>query len=273
MSKPQRQCIFCENQVNSKEHFWSEWMHPLLPQLPDPTHTRKTHDFHPRVGHLERGRSGRPGGAHTIKIRAVCKDCNNGWMNRLERDARPFLTPLIEGTPIALDFIQMSIIARWIALKCIVAEHSSGNADLTPRQDRIAFRENGTIPEYFRIYVANHNLSGITFVRHSLCLAVNGPEIDPPLMGARKTIQTITFLLGRIVVHLNAARIKNYTIESRYRTTPINVWDHCRLWPIQHHEAVWPRRPILDATSVVSISNALATIVSAGDITWGDPDG
>jgi hypothetical protein len=209
----------------------------------------------------------------TIKVRAVCVACNNGWMNRLEGEARPFLTPLIMGTPIALDFIQMSIVARWIALKCIVSEHSSGNADLTPRHDRFAFRENGIIPDYFRIYLINHNVpEGAWFNRHSLRLAVNQSEFDPPLMGARKTIQTITFVLGRVLVHLNAARIKDYTIESRFRTQPVNVWDQCRLWPIKDGAGRWPRQPTLNAEGVRTVSTALAHIIGAANINWGEPD-
>src|SRR3989337_3115102 len=118
--RPQKQCIFCDQPANSKEHFWPEWMHSLLPQLPDPTHGREVHDYNPHTGVKKRGVRGRPGAVHTIKIRAVCETCNNGWMNCLEQDVRPFLTPLIEATPVALDYEQMAVIARWIALKCIV---------------------------------------------------------------------------------------------------------------------------------------------------------
>jgi hypothetical protein len=274
MSRPQKQCIFCDNPANSKEHFWPEWMHELLPQLPDPRHNRKIHEYHPKVGHTESGVEHRPGGVHTIKLRVLCNDCNTVWGRGLEEEVRPLLTPLIEGTPVALDHSQMAVIARWITLKCILGEHASPNRSMTPEADRFAFRKNGTIPEYFRIYVINHNVThGIGFKRHSLGLSLTGPPSDPPEWGTPKNVQTISFLLGRILVHLNASRIENYTIESRYRTVPINVWDCCRIWPFQHHEMVWPRRPLLDLGGIESVSGALEIALSGATIHWGnDPN-
>ena len=267
--RPQKQCIFCSNPANSKEHFWSEWMHPLLPELPDPRHGRRVTNFHPSEGRREEGIDGRSGGLETIKIRVVCDACNSTWMNRLESEVRPLITPIIEGSPVALDFEQMAVIARWITLKCIVAEHGTRDTDVTPRHDRIAFQENGSIPQYFHIYMANHNMEHATgFHRHSLCLSLKSPAPDPPLMGAAKNIQTISFMLGRVFVHLNAARINDYSIESRYLGP--SFWAESRIWPLQHHDMVWPRRPLLDQHGIGSISGALEAIIAASTLTWGD---
>ncbi len=263
MSRPQKQCIFCTNPANSKEHFWPEWMHELLPQLPDPRHNRKAYHYHPKVGTIEEGASHRPGALHTIKIRAVCATCNTGWMRNLEEAARPFLTPLIKGSLIALGVEQGTIVARWVALKCIVAEHASRDTTLTPETDRFALRDRGAIPDYFQIYLINHNIKhGIRYNRHSVGISLTGPVSNPPPWGRPKNVQSISFLLGRILVHLNASRIENYTIESRYRTFPINVWETCRLWPFVGNNMVWPRRPLLDRGGVSSVSSALEIALS-----------
>jgi hypothetical protein len=269
MSRPQKQCIFCSNPANSKEHFWSEWMHGILPQPPDPRHNRILREFHPKVGTHVSGPKGRPGGIETIKIRVVCDACNNGWMNRAEHAARPFLRPLIKGTPVELNATEMTAVARWIALKCIVAEHADGR-ELTPKVDRFALRERGTIPEYFRIYLINHNLAkGTGYMRHSLGISLSGPPTDPPAWGTPKNIQTISFFLGRIFVHLNAARIDDYSIESRYLLP--EIWGQCRIWPFQHLRLRWPRRPLLDAAGIATVSSALQRIVEASEIIWHDP--
>src|SRR5947209_1548316 len=223
MSRPQKQCIFCNNPANSKEHFWSAWMHDLLPQLPDPRHDRKTFEYHPSEGHQVRGPQDRSGGVQTIKLRVVCVSCNTGWMRLLDEAARPFLTPLITGSPVALDFEQMALVARWIALKCMVAEHAERDVFVTPRSDRAAFRDAGTIPDYFRIYLFSHNLEhGIGFKRQSLAMSLTGPVPDPPPWGTPKNIETISFFLGRVVIHLNAVRIENYSIQSRFQPMPFH---------------------------------------------------
>lgn len=270
MSRPQKQCIFCDNPANSKEHFWPGWMHELLPQLPDPRHNRRLREYHPKRGHFESGPKDRPGGLETLKLRVVCADCNNGWMNRREDEARPFLTALIEGNEIQLNAFQMTIVARWIAIKCVVAEHSTPNYYLTPRADRVILREEGIIPPYFRIYLINHRLKhGIGFFRHSLGLSLTGPPSDPPAWGTPKNVQTVSFFLGRIMVHLNAARIDDYSIESRYLIPA--VWDECRIWPFQRLRMVWPRRPLLDERGVMTLASALLRIMEASDIVWLDP--
>jgi hypothetical protein len=270
MSRPQKQCIFCDNPANSKEHFWPEWMHDLLPQLPDPRHNRELHEYHPKVGRSKSGVNDRPGGLQTIKIRVVCDACNNGWMNRIEREARPFLTQLINGAQISLNAVEMAVVARWIAVKCIVAEHATPNYELTPRADRVVLREHGVLPEYFRVYLINHKVAhGIGYVRHSLGLSLDGPPSDPPAWGTPKNVQTISFFLGRILVHLNAARIDNYSIESRYLLP--QIWNECRIWPFQRPRMTWPRRPLLDDNGVTVVASALAEIIAAADITWLDP--
>lgn len=268
-TKVRKLCIFCDRAADSKEHFWPEWMHELLPQLPDPRHSRQSFTYHPSGAQDTRGVDGRQGAVHTIKMRVVCSDCNNGWMNRLERDVRPFLTPLIEWQPIALDFEQMAVIARWIAVKCIVAEHADADTSVTPKVDRIAMREHGTIPAHFRIYAANHNVqNSCWYYRHSVCLGANGPVIDPPLDGTSRNVQTISFTLGGLFVHVNAARAQDFEIES-WHSIPL-FHQNSRLWPFQHHEMVWPRRPLLDLKGMGLIAGTLTTIIEASNLTWID---
>ena len=263
-----RQCIFCDNNANSREHFWPGWIHDLLPKPPDPRHDRKFFTYHPQTGLHEKGTvSGRQGALHTIAIQAVCVTCNNGWMERLESAVRPLLTPLITRSPVALDFEQMSIIARWATLKCIVAEHTTSGTWMTPRADRIAFKADGVIPSYFSLYLANHNMKGAAgYMRHTLDLRVGTPEYDPPLDGATCNVETISFVLGHVFVHLNAARIANFDIESRYTLVPFH--GQCRIWPFQHHEMVWPRRPWFDREVMTKIANTLEDFTVGRNITY-----
>jgi hypothetical protein len=272
MNRPNvpRQCIFCDDAANSKEHFWSSWMHGMLPAVPNPKHDRRFYSFHPSAGHREDGPHAKPGSIHTIKIRAVCKRCNNGWMSQLEEQSRPFLTPMINGTPIVLDEKQVEVVARWITLKCIVAEHATRNSSLTPRHDRESFKENGAIPAYFRIYCANHNMADAAgYMRHTSDLRLTLGPHDPPLFGADCNVQTQSFMLGKIMIHVNAARVANFDLESRYALIPFH--EQCRIWPLQRIETVFPHRPLLNQEGMAKIANCLPYLTAHQTKVWTTP--
>jgi hypothetical protein len=269
--KSPKKCIFCDANANSEEHFWSQWMHTLLPQMDSPQHKRQRFDFHPKSGLVEKITK-RQGHVHTIRIRTVCKNCNNGWMNQLEQLARPLLTPLIQGDPVALDHEQTSVIARWAALKCMVVEHTDQQGSITPRADKVAFRDSALIPPYFRIYLASHKCSSrVGSTRHTHCLSLNGTAPNPPLEGTTHNIQTLTFILGSVFIHINCARIADFELErsvlipSLYRTS--------RIWPLDHYEMIWPRAPMFDCGTVRQISNTLDFFINAHRSRWIDPDG
>ena len=177
---------------------------------------------------------------------------------------------MITGEPLVMDFEQMAVVARWVTLKAIVAEHSGKRVVLTPRADRIAFKERGKIPAYFNIYIANHNMvDAAGYARHTRDLRLNGLTYDPPLFDATCNVQTISLMLGRVFVHLNAARVANFSIESRYAIP--TFYGNSRIWPVQHDEMVWPRRPLLDRSGMAMISGSLATLQSAANVIWVDP--
>jgi hypothetical protein len=67
----------------------------------------------------------RQGTANTKKIKVVCQRCNSGWVGTLEGDVQPLLVPLIKGTSSALDAAARQIIAEWVVMKILVAEHIS----------------------------------------------------------------------------------------------------------------------------------------------------
>ncbi len=261
-------CIFCDEPRSSAEHFWPEWMHTLLPRTPNPHHERWTVHQHPVRGEDRRGRTNAQGGVQTIRIKVVCANCNRGWMSRLEERVKPIVSPLILGEPIALDHEQTTTIAKWVALKCIVAEHAARDCALTPEDDRKALRLQGTIPNYFRIYVANHDGNECAYVRHSHCLAFDGPKPKPELpTGIVKNVQTITFYLGRIFVHMNACRTDDFELESSVLIP--SLYNNSRIWPPQHYEMVWPRNPIFSRKQVDSISLSLPTFLNAHSPRWG----
>ena len=271
MSKPRRQCIFCDNPVDSKEHLWSEWMHPLIGDEPSSKHNRHTITKWRDGREQMEGPSDRSGGAIKIQIRAVCRSCNSGWMNRIEGGVRPFLDEMILGNPITLNQNQITVLAKWCAMKFIVMEHAQRDTAVTPDQDRRALKENGMIPAFFRIYVGNHASEARSgLLRSSHCIATTAEGPNPPLIGTTKNIETTTMLVGRIFIHLNAARLENFEIEHAFSVS--RVWDECRIWPTPPIARKWPHRPLLSDDGLFTIAGALDAIRSSPKTTWVNDD-
>jgi hypothetical protein len=180
---------------------------------------------------------------------------------------------MIKGEPITLTPQQVDGLAKWCAHKFIVMEHAQLGTSLTPRKDRVALREHNIIPDYFRIYVGNHaskHRSGSVRHSHTMAFSAEGPS--PPLDGTARNIQTISLLMGRLFIHLNAARIDRFEIESTYFIT--RVWNECRIWPDANCSLVRPHRPLLDDAGLSMVGNTLDSIVrghkAAGKMLWLD---
>lgn len=231
-------------------------MHPIVAKEGG-RYNRLSFTTQPTGETSKRGREEAVGGVHVIRIRRACAPCNNGWMSQLEREVRPFIEPLVEGNPIALDHTQMAIVARWIALKCMVVEH---NADkiLMPRRDRIAFKDEHAIPPYYRIYVGAHDTEHLTaFYRDAFELSIN--TLQPPVDDATYSLQAITFYLGRVFVHMTASRIPVFQIEQR--TPHPTLHKTARIWPLDQFEMAWPREPRYSMEAVNEIAFALGDYV------------
>lgn len=270
MNKPQGVCIFCDNPAHSKEHVWPEWMHPLLHTTKGMTHNRYTITKWPNGLERTDGPTDRQGGVTTIKVRCVCDPCNNGWMNRLEGAVRPFLGRMVLGEDnVVLSKLQILALAKWCALKFLIMEHASSGTSVTPKPDRIAFKEHGAIPPYFRIYVGNHaskHRSGLMRQTRVLALSREGPK--PALDGTGRNVQTTTILLGRLFIHLNAARIDNFEIEQVYFVS--RVWRECQIWPTPILRRKWPHRPLLDDSGLSMIARSLEEIAASKNVKWVD---
>jgi hypothetical protein len=98
-SSANRRCIFCDNPVDSGEHFWPRWARRILKR---PGHIRRTEiavNYPAKAapfGSISYWTSNGP--TYAKKIHVVCQTCNNDWMNqRHEIPNRIFLEPMMKG--------------------------------------------------------------------------------------------------------------------------------------------------------------------------------
>lgn len=207
------------------------------------------------------------GPLNTRKIRAVCHQCNNGWMSRLEAKVRPILEPLMRGEATYIAAGQQHTLALWIAMKCVIGEHGDRETAVTPAEYRLAIM-NGEIPDEFRIYIGAHLAVPIGYVRtsHTVTKARNPALLQAALdEGFTKNIEQITFVIGRFFAHVNASfadiRYEDLVAENQFYAAS-------RIHPMKVDKLQWaPIRP-LSHSELNYISLSLKTVTEHPSATW-----
>jgi hypothetical protein len=188
-------------------------------------------------------------------------------MNQIEAEARPFLTPIVAGAATSIDSYGLTAVAKWIALKVIVAEHAVPDNALAPLIDRAIFHQSGKIPDYFRLYVA-HNISKQKqfYIRHAHCFiyAEGGP--NPPLEGTTQNVQVVTFVAGEAIIQAVCTRIAGVSLEDKAHV--VGFHDRCRIFPTDSAVIDFPQRPRLDFAGINSVSGIMDRYIAASRGIW-----
>ena len=119
-------CIFCGEGRLTKEHVWPDWLRNYIRRSGVRTRHRSG-DFiiqNERINssNVGFGKQNRTGNVTSRKLRVVCGDCNNGWMSRLQKAAKPLLVQLIEKKWCINTERDHEIISNWITMFTMVAE-------------------------------------------------------------------------------------------------------------------------------------------------------
>lgn len=112
--KGRRSCAFCQRQDRkiSGEHAWPLWIRELLAS----TDAYVVLARHAR----QQVRWPIPDTEMGVKVNAVCKPCNEGWMSDLETAATPIVRPLVLGHTIELTEPDLETLARWAVKTAMV---------------------------------------------------------------------------------------------------------------------------------------------------------
>ena len=94
--------------------------------------------------------------ASSVKPKIVCASCNNGWMSRLQEQAKPHLIPLFRGEECVLDAHARGVIAAWLSMTTMTA--SWANRDFggwaIPEAHRVALYATSKAPLTAQIWIA-----------------------------------------------------------------------------------------------------------------------
>jgi hypothetical protein len=223
----------------SGEHLWPHWMSPFIPKGAQDRHLETWESFD---GTRPTNREARERSGHitTKKLRRVCKDCNNGWMNHIDDDAKSSLLPMMFGNPIGLDRDGQRRVAEFVALKAFVFDNNSREDAVTTLAQRTAFMDRREIPTYTQIHLfhCGEDPWDWQFHRHSGIAQSSNPSTPPH--PRTKNIHSMSIGIGALFVYV----LQAFAVDIEFRFERLSSR---QVWPIVDDAIIWP--PPIRATA------------------------
>jgi hypothetical protein len=141
----------------SKEHVWPKWIRDML--HPDIL----AEDVAQVFEDSQRGEFRRVEKQllFNLTVGRVCEPCNNGWMNRTEEAAEPYVAALLKGQSREIHQAGQAAVAVWGTLKAFVARQSfrsvqmDGEPIMEPDYHALyELRDKRKLPYSFSVYAA-----------------------------------------------------------------------------------------------------------------------
>jgi hypothetical protein len=206
MSKPPRPCVYCgRTGKRSREHIIADWVTKVIPQPPQ--YRSWAYDT---TGNIQVGRSlsyardpeFSEGALGQRKLFRVCEPCNNGWMKRIQDDAKPVLLPLIKGIWEGLSAEKTKHIANWATITTmnIHASIHEGSGSGVREEEFKAFFEAKSPLENWLIYIGRATGGDSLQARYSSFYA-RAPSSEPPTDKARNS-QITTLQLEQLIIQV-----------------------------------------------------------------------
>jgi hypothetical protein len=230
---PPRTCVFCGGGPLTDEHIWAEWIQKFAPHP-----LRKKYEHITISGRTNTIKSVRSWNGDTLNgtIPCVCARCNNGWMSTLQKRAKPFLVPLIQGQWPTLDEWPVRSIAAWITMFSMVYEFRDPGTVAIPFEQRDEFRRSRDAPKDWRIWIAKvdpNRWRGTTFhIGMGLYDQATVPSFKTPA-----NTQITTAVIGHLLIHsfYISPTLAHFQLNPAYATTlglfpiwpPQNTLPHC----------------------------------------------
>ena len=187
-----------------------------------------------------------------IRVRSVCKTCNNGWMSRLESKSIPLVGSLLADISLNLDTDYQELASTW-AIKTAMVLDSVANrsSKYYLRAECEALKDRSRIPLGTMIWLGRY----IGRSLHSGAAHFTAHSNDSPVVA---DCCTTTIVIGHLVVQVLNLRVRAEYKDKTVRIEPnLGRWNESLVpvWPITSTLASWPPR--------LSFSNSGGRLTSA----------
>lgn len=237
-------CIFCgpTSSPITREHLWPKWISRLI------LRAKKDSGFeHKGYQTVLSGKANRSWNMRGFDdtIRCVCKQCNSGWMGKLEDRAKPILTKLIPfSLPHTLSMDAQGVIATWCMLRALILEqyHPSQKGRFYTHEEHRLFASSLQLPSVL--------ISGAQYIgtrpassnRWSLLL---WPKKVEPIPLLAHHLQLSTFCIGQFAFQVVGIRRPK---DSAERPIISSLWKSVtvQFWPVIANDIRWPQPFLLN---------------------------
>ena len=193
-----KQCLFCDNVADTKEHLWSDWILQGLKRV------------HPIRQVIQKSEPREFYG--DVRIKCACSTCNHGWMSDLENSVRATVGAMVHDISVTLDVETQSAISRWITKTAMVLEAA------IPVEKRFYSRDDcrqlrlGIIPERSMIWLGRMSEVGVFAAGTRVWLNID-KDTDKRADGV-----VATFSVGNL-----ASQILTFRFPEHYNATTMQV--------------------------------------------------
>jgi len=161
MQPPKGYCIYCGKKANSKEHLYAAWLEAYVPHLlPYRIHFSSENiiDFRKRVivtGPVKK--SIKPGSVNSHRLKIVCRECNGGWMGKLQERAKPHIIKLLQNDWSISSPESRNSIAAWATMFVMNVEFKDRKTVCISTADRAYLMKNGAAPRNWGVAIGIYN--------------------------------------------------------------------------------------------------------------------
>lgn len=221
-----RQCLFCNNVADSKEHLWASWILERVKWAP----------IRHSIGNSPVKILATP----ELKVKSVCKQCNNGWMSALEQQNKPLMGCLMQDIYAPIDHSQQSSLTAW-AMKTAMVLDSVNTRDRTlfyQKGECENLRVSSAIPPRTEIWIGRYSVRN-TLGAFGTDLGIAMPEAPKAATGCATTI-----LAGHLAIQVLAVHVlPEYKDQAVGGIAPKpGRWNDLltKVWPIGSQPIIWP---------------------------------
>jgi len=184
------ECILCSTTIGrntqSREHVFAKWIRDMFPADPttDEGRTKQTRKTQLRGGVMEVEEwKDIP---LNLRVKNLCKPCNNEWCEQIDTDSQAILEPMIRGESTTLNADEQLTVAVWATKTLLMLQQThKDNRRSIPASEFRWFREHRWPLANEQIWLGNYDGTGewpVLYQHYGFELfnPALGPPVDSP---------------------------------------------------------------------------------------------
>jgi hypothetical protein len=191
------------------------------------------------------------------RVRHVCTGCNVGWMSSLEEEAKPVLTPMIQGRGKELHAGDQRQVATWAFKTAAMFDLVGIKGGGFPREHlRWLFDHRdqpNPLPPYMHVWLAacRDGEAVPVFKQHGLRLEGEGIQLA---VGERNGYSA-TFTVGHLALQVFGATVpEGVLVTNAGQFAAVTA---VQIWPPPGRSVIWPPARLLTAAGIDAWADGL----------------